>query len=184
METAKTRTTAALGAALLCALGATGCLPPAAPRPMYERAEGAPKEALEPPKVTITGSLLELNQSIYFEFNSDRLLPVSSPILDEVGRVMRAHPELARVRIEGHTDSLGTPTYNLNLSQRRAQAVVAYLTKRGVAAGRMSAAGYGQTQPVADNATEDGRAQNRRVRFLIEQWGKDARASLAPRGLR
>ena len=66
----------------------------------------------------------------------------------------------------GHTDNVGTPEANLKLSQERAQAVMAALVARGVAAARLTAKGYGQTAPVADNRTEDGRAKNRRVELV------------------
>ena len=68
----------------------------------------------------------------------------------------------------GHTDSTGNPNYNLTLSQKRAQSVASYLTDRGVARNRLSAEGRGQNQPVADNATEAGRAQNRRVEIYLK----------------
>ena len=68
--------------------------------------------------------------------------------------------------MEGHTDNTSTPAHNQQLSERRAQAVVAALTQQGVAASRLQAAGFGQTRPLADNATEPGRAQNRRVELV------------------
>ena len=144
----------------VAALLGAACLPPSAPRPLYAAAPGAPR-------VVIRGAVLELNQAIYFETNSDKLLALSYPILDEVARVLREHPDLQRVRIEGHTDNVGTPTYNLMLSQRRAQSVAAYLQRRGVGGQRLLAAGFGQSQPVAENNNEEGRARNRRVAFVI-----------------
>lgn len=70
------------------------------------------------------------------------------------------------VSIEGHTDDTGTPAHNRLLSQQRAEAVVAALVGRGIAAGRLSATGWGQEKPVADNRTEEGRARNRRVEIV------------------
>jgi outer membrane protein OmpA-like peptidoglycan-associated protein len=157
--------TRALGYALLLALSG-GCLPPVQPSPLYPT---TPAPAQPPPLVEVTQTHLVLSQAIFFEFDRDRILPVSYPILDEVARALQAHPELVRVRIEGHTDNRGTPSYNLNLSQRRAQAVLAYLQKKGVAEGRLLSVGLGQGQPIADNASEEGRAQNRRVVFVIEE---------------
>ena len=147
--------------ALLLSIGLAGCLPPAAPRPLYAD--------LPKPMVEVTETSLVLNQAIFFEFDQDRILSVSFPILDEVARALREHPELSRVRIEGHTDNVGTPAYNLSLSQRRAQAVQQYLHKKGVKEGRVSSVGFGQSQPIADNEVEEGRAQNRRVTFVIER---------------
>ena len=156
-------------------LGA-GCLPPAAPQPLYEEATPVP-----PPQVTVTGTRLVLNQAIFFEFDQDRILPVSYPILDELAFTLRAHPRIQHVRIEGHTDNVGRPSYNLNLSFRRAQAVMQYLVRRGVRDDRLHSAGFGQEQPVADNDTETGRARNRRVSFVIEQWQPPAGALKAQR---
>lgn len=141
--------------------GLAGCLPPAAPRPLYSE--------LPKPAVEVTATSLVLNQAIFFEFDQDKILPISFAILDEVARTLRQHPELSRVRVEGHTDNVGTPAYNLSLSQRRALAVQQYLLKKGVTEGRVSSVGFGQSQPIADNESEDGRAQNRRVTFVIER---------------
>lgn len=73
------------------------------------------------------------------------------------------------VEIAGHTDEQGDAAYNQGLSQRRADAVRSYLTSKGVDASRLSGAGYGETQPVADNTTSEGRAQNRRVELRVTQ---------------
>ena len=146
---------------LLLSVLLSGCLPPAAPQPLYQD--------LPRPMVEVTATGLLLNQAIFFEFDQDRILPVSFPILDEVARTLKQHRELARVRIEGHTDNVGTPAYNLSLSRRRALAVQQYLQKEGVEEGRISSVGFGQSQPIAENELEDGRAQNRRVTFVIER---------------
>ena len=72
-----------------------------------------------------------------------------------------------RVRVEGHTDSRGGDSFNLRLSQSRSESVRAYLIRRGVSPDRMEARGFGETVPIADNRTDAGRAQNRRVEFII-----------------
>lgn len=79
--------------------------------------------------------------------------------------MLRANPAL-RLAVEGHTDNTSTVAHNQQLSEARARAVVAALTAQGTAADRLQAAGFGQTQPLADNATETGRAQNRRVELV------------------
>jgi outer membrane protein OmpA-like peptidoglycan-associated protein len=99
---------------------------------------------------------------VLFDIASDKIRAESDPTLNEVLGLMQAQPAL-NLEISGHTDSVGNEAYNLDLSKRRAQSVVAWLTAKGVAAGRLTAAGYGKTQPVADNATPQGRALNRRV---------------------
>jgi outer membrane protein OmpA-like peptidoglycan-associated protein len=93
-------------------------------------------------------------------------LPASVPELDEAAAVMLANRSL-RVEIGGHTDSVGREDANRALSERRAEAVRAYLVARGVAAERLTAVGYGESDPVADNATPEGRAANRRIAFRV-----------------
>jgi outer membrane protein OmpA-like peptidoglycan-associated protein len=80
--------------------------------------------------------------------------------------VAASHPTLV-LEVEGHTDSQGDDLYNLELSQRRAQAVVDYLVAKGVPRAQLQAQGFGETKPIADNRTKEGRAQNRRVVFTI-----------------
>jgi OOP family OmpA-OmpF porin len=105
---------------------------------------------------------------IYFQTNSDELKSESIAVLDATADTLIANPGVG-VEIAGHTDSQGDAGYNQGLSQRRADAVRSYLTSKGVNASRLSAAGYGETQPVADNETSEGRAQNRRVELRITQ---------------
>ena len=83
----------------------------------------------------------------------------------EVLKLLQASPAL-RLAVEGHTDNAGTPAHNQQLSEARAQEVVRNLTTQGIAANRLLAAGFGQTKPLADNATEAGRAKNRRVELV------------------
>ncbi|WP_237058900.1 OmpA family protein [Microbulbifer sediminum] len=101
-------------------------------------------------------------EDVRFEFNSDRLTPAARDDLQQAVRALRNQPGSA-VEIAGHTDSLGNDNYNLRLSQKRANAVRAFLISNGIDAGRIAANGYGEQQPVAPNDTEAGRAQNRRV---------------------
>ncbi len=102
---------------------------------------------------------------ILFDTDSARLKPESLPTLDEVVRLLKDEPSWTLV-IEGHTDSTSTPAHNQTLSQQRAKSVQDYLSGKGIAAPRLSAVGFGQSQPVVDNATELGRAQNRRVELV------------------
>jgi len=103
-------------------------------------------------------------RSIFFDVNSAALRPESTPELERV-RTMAAEYGKPLV-IEGHTDSTGLDDHNLELSQRRAEAVKAYLVEKGIDAGLIEAVGKGETEPVADNATDDGRQANRRVRIV------------------
>lgn len=105
-------------------------------------------------------------QGVNFEFNSATLTADSRPVLDEVAADLKKYPRL-KVELQGHTDSVGADAYNLRLSQRRADSVREYLLSQGVAADQLTAKGYGETQPVADNKSESGRAENRRVAMSV-----------------
>ena len=102
---------------------------------------------------------------IHFDSDSANLRPDSEPTLRQVAAVMQAQAGL-KLSVEGHTDSTNTAAYNLDLSRRRAQAVVAWLVKNGVAAARLTSEGYGSSKPVADNNSPQGRALNRRVELV------------------
>jgi outer membrane protein OmpA-like peptidoglycan-associated protein len=103
---------------------------------------------------------------LYFAFDSAEILPESEPVLEEVAGLMRRNPAW-RLRVEGHTDNLGTPEANLDLSRRRALAVARALVERlGGGMERLSAAGYGESRPVESNETLQGRARNRRVELI------------------
>ena len=101
-------------------------------------------------------------EGVEFETNSATLRPVSQAVLNRVAESMRAWPEV-RVEIGGHTDSRGSDAHNLDLSRRRAESVREYLVAAGVAPSQLATQGYGESAPIADNATEDGRNRNRRV---------------------
>jgi len=101
---------------------------------------------------------------VLFDFDKSKIKPQYYHLLDEVAAVFEQNPGL-RVRIEGHTDSIGTAAYNLKLSLRRANSVMEYLVKKGIAKERLHAEGFGFTRPVATNKTKEGRALNRRVQL-------------------
>ncbi|NNF52307.1 MAG: OmpA family protein [Gammaproteobacteria bacterium] len=105
-------------------------------------------------------------RGVVFESNSSQLRASSFATLNETADMLRANPGL-NAEIAGHTDDQGDASYNQWLSERRAQSVVRYLTERGVAASRLIARGLGETMPVADNGTAEGRARNRRVELKI-----------------
>ncbi len=125
--------------------------------------DGCPDQKL----VRLTKGKIEILERVYFETNKDVIKRESFPVLDEVAQVLVATPALRKVRVEGHTDDVGKDAYNLELSQRRAHAVRRYLMDKGVEPQRLLAQGYGEAVPIADNKTEDGRAENRRVEFVI-----------------
>jgi outer membrane protein OmpA-like peptidoglycan-associated protein len=132
--------------------------------------EGCPPPEAEP-LVEIEAKRLSLKDSIHFDTAKDTIKPESLPVLDQVASVLVEHTELRRLRVEGHTDNVGSAPYNKDLSARRAASVVRYLTGKGVAPGRLVPAGYGFDRPVASNDTALGRAKNRRVEFTIVDEG-------------
>jgi OOP family OmpA-OmpF porin len=107
-------------------------------------------------------------RNILFNKSSEQLATSSYAALDEVVAILKADPAL-RLSIDGHTDNTGTPIRNLQLSQKRADAVKKYLTDKGIDTRRLSAIGYGQQKPIADNSTEDGRVKNRRVELKLRK---------------
>jgi outer membrane protein OmpA-like peptidoglycan-associated protein/opacity protein-like surface antigen len=117
--------------------------------------------------VVITKNQLQILDQVKFVTGSAKLSPASNKLLDNVARVLLAHLEIWKVRVEGHTDNVGNSEKNMKLSQDRAQSVVAYLVKKGVAPERLEAQGFGDTKPIEDNTTAKGRTQNRRVEFNI-----------------
>ena len=127
---------------------------------------GCPREKKQ--LVVIRAEKLEILEKVFFEFDKATIKPESYPLLDQVAAIIEAHPELAHVRIEGHTDRVGSAEYNRGLSRDRARSVKTYLVEQGhVAAGRLSVAGYGFDRPIDTNDTDEGRAKNRRVEFMI-----------------
>ena len=122
----------------------------------------APAPTVETRYVEVERQMNFLAQSVFFDFDSARITGASERNLNEIYNLMMQNPNTTYV-IEGHTDSVGDAGYNKNLSQKRAQAVVNYLVSKGMSTSKLSAIGYGEEQPIASNATKEGREQNRRV---------------------
>ena len=135
----------------------------------YLDEDGCPD--VKPQKVRITQEKIEITEKVLFETAKARIKPVSYGILDSVVQVMRDYPRI-KVRVEGHTDSDGSDTYNLSLSKQRAEAVYTYLVQKGIEPSRLTHEGYGETNPIDTNRTTAGKANNRRVEFMITEWGK------------
>ncbi len=126
----------------------------------------AQAEKLEIKKEEIkVGQVFQL-ENVYFEFNKWNLLPASYTELDKVVKFMTENPKV-EIELSGHTDNVGKQEYNQNLSQKRAEAVRAYVLSRGIDSKRITAKGYGMNKPIASNETSMGRDQNRRVEFMI-----------------
>jgi OOP family OmpA-OmpF porin len=142
-----------------------GC-PPAPPPPPE------PPPPPPPPRATLVEQQIAISEQVQFQTNTAVIRTESDSLLEEVAAILRTHPELLRVEVQGHTDSTGTPELNRRLSDERARAVMGWLVAHGVDAGRLGAVGYGETIPIGDNATEEGRAKNRRVEFRILEQKK------------
>lgn len=119
--------------------------------------KGCPEMAVEDVK-----KITNIASKIFFETNSENLQVASLAQLDELAIILKKY-EAANLTIEGHADSQGEDDYNLTLSQKRTESVKKYLMEKGILEHRLTAIGYGETQPIADNDTELGRAKNRRV---------------------
>jgi outer membrane protein OmpA-like peptidoglycan-associated protein len=118
-------------------------------------------------KVRVTAAKIEILDKVYFATNKATIKKRSFDVLNQVASVMKNDAKIKKVRVEGHTDSRGKDDYNKNLSQRRADAVVVYLSERGIDAERLTAIGYGEERPIEANTKKKGRAANRRVEFTI-----------------
>ncbi len=120
--------------------------------------------------VVVTKERIELAETIYFDSGKATIQKRSFPLLQQLAQVLKAHPEVKKVAIEGHTDDQGPDNKNLDLSKRRAASVVTWLTENGVAADRLASDGFGESKPIDTNKNKAGREKNRRVDLrIIEQ---------------
>jgi OOP family OmpA-OmpF porin len=132
----------------------------------YQDEDGCPD--INPALVVVNRSLgkIEIKQKVFFDTAKAVIKPVSFRLLNEVAEVLKSNPSM-QVLVEGHTDSRGADSYNLRLSDARARSVREYLVAQGVEPARLEAVGFGETKPIDDNGTADGRERNRRVEFTI-----------------
>jgi OOP family OmpA-OmpF porin len=148
--------------------------PPPPPNPDLD-GDGVPNERDKCPN-TRPGAVVDLDgceveavielEGVYFDFDKATIKPEGKVVLNEAAALLQKHERVV-VEVAGHTDSTGSDEYNQGLSERRANAVKDYLTAQGVTATRLSARGYGESQPVASNDTKEGRAENRRVELIV-----------------
>lgn len=136
---------------------------PDEPGPIEE--EGCPKKYT---LVVLKKERIEISEQIHFATGKHAILPASFELMNQIAQVLKDHPTI-KLRIEGHTDSIGNDALNLRLSQRRANSVREYLIEAGIGADRLVAIGFGETMPIASNASESGRSLNRRVEFNITE---------------
>lgn len=128
--------------------------------------QGCPKAVKQ--LVVITKEKLIIKEKVFFASAKSTILPKSFQLLTQIAGVLKDHSEIAKVRVEGHTDDRGAHDYNVKLSQDRAESVKKFLVDKGVAGERLEARGFGPDQPADSNATEKGRENNRRVEFIVE----------------
>jgi OOP family OmpA-OmpF porin len=132
------------------------------------------------PLVIVTEKEIKITEQVKFKFNSADILKESDNILEAVRKVLEDHPEIKKVRVEGHTDNVGNPVYNMQLSQRRAASVMKWLTDHKIDQKRLVAQGFGITEPVDTNETDAGRANNRRVAFTITERDESLKKPTPP----
>ena len=131
-------------------------------------AEPAPAPAPAPaPEPAPEMQSVRVELDVLFDFDKDTIRPEFRQDIQSLAEFMKTYPSVTTT-VEGHTDSVGSDSYNQNLSERRANAVREALISEGVDGSRVSSAGYGEARPIADNATDEGRAMNRRVEAEVE----------------
>jgi OOP family OmpA-OmpF porin len=123
--------------------------------------------AAPPPPPPPSGTEIVEIRGTHFAFDSAKLTSEGMAILDDAVSVMNQHPSIT-VRCEGHTDSIGSDAYNMQLGQRRAESACDHLADQGVSPSRLSTKSYGESLPAASNDTESGRAENRRVEIIVD----------------
>lgn len=139
----------------------TAVFPDGCAQPVYPAAVA---EEPAPPQ----DEVIVLSDQVLFAFDSAELTPDANDLLADIANRLNSNDVIA-VKVTGHTDSVGSEAYNQGLSERRAQSVVAFLISQGVASDKISAQGDGESNPVADNDTDAGRAKNRRVEIYVDR---------------
>jgi outer membrane protein OmpA-like peptidoglycan-associated protein len=128
----------------------------------------------KPETAVVVDNRIILPDAIFFDFNKAKIQERSFETLNQIVEILKANDGGYKIlRVEGHTDDVGSNTYNEALSKRRAESVRDYLIKRGVGAERLEAVGYGELKPIATNLTDAGRGENRRVEFYLVREGED-----------
>lgn len=121
----------------------------------------------KPKRVVVTADKIEITEKIQFDVDKATIKEESHSLLDEIVSVIKANPHIRKISIEGHTDSDGTDKYNQKLSDNRAASVKTYLVEHGISDSMLSSKGWGESKPMADNETPEGKEKNRRVEFII-----------------
>ncbi len=148
--------------------------------------KGAPNETNPSkngcPLVVLTEKEIEINEQVQFEVDRAVIRPASNALLDQIAQVIKDHPEIKKMEIQGHTDNTGPKQHNKTLSGSRAEAVRKALLKRGVKENRLVAKGFGQENPLVENDSDANKAKNRRVQFKIIEKAEAAPKSEQKKG--
>lgn len=140
--------------------------PPPLPAPPPPKPEPKP----EPKRVEVRDNKIEIREKIQFELAKADIKAESHDLLNEIVQVIKDNPHIKKIAIEGHASSDGNDDFNMKLSDDRSKSVMKYLVDKGIADKKLTAKGFGETKPIADNETEEGREKNRRVEFnIVEQ---------------
>jgi len=134
-------------------------------------AEPAPAPAPPPPEQPKVGEQLTLPEQIEFELNESRIkqTPKTLATLEQLAETMKKHPNITKLRVEGHTDNVGKTKMNQKLSKARAEAVAAWLAQHDIAESRIVTVGFGAKRPLVANDSADHRAMNRRTEYYVEE---------------
>jgi OOP family OmpA-OmpF porin len=144
------------------ALAVVGDPPPPPPKPKVVQEK--------PKRVVVEENRIVINEKIQFDFNKATIRPESDDLMNEIIKVIKENQHIKKIAIEGHTSSEGSDKYNLKLSDKRAKAVMQYLVTKGSLPKEMfSAKGFGESKPIADESSEEGKEKNRRVEFNITE---------------
>jgi outer membrane protein OmpA-like peptidoglycan-associated protein len=130
--------------------------------------------------VKVAQERIEIQGTIYFDTGKATIKPESFPLVNEIAQVMADHPELLKVRVEGHTDSRGSMSSNQKLSAARAASVVTYMTDKGIAVDRLNSVGFGEERPIDPAENAEAWTKNRRVELHIEERSDDDEGEEAP----
>jgi OOP family OmpA-OmpF porin len=146
----------------------------------YEVAAAPPPPP--PPRVEVRNNKIEIREKIQFDVDAATIKPASFDLMNEIADVIKKHPQIKRIRIEGYASSEGNAEHNRKLSDDRAKSVMKYLGEHGIESKELDAAGYGAAHPIADNTTEEGRERNRRVEFqILEQDVTEKKVEIDPK---
>lgn len=138
----------------------------------FEDQDGCPDSPKGPVRVDDLNRQITITDLIYFDTGKATIQPRSFPLLDAIAALLEARKDITRLRIEGHTDNVGSAALNKRLSSDRAASVATYLVGKGIAESRLETRGVGMEEPIADNKTAAGRATNRRVEFEIVEYAE------------